>query len=277
MMRPYNVRVEGPTFTNTAKVSSTDQSILCGTVDSQDSQNSIILAASEALTITKTGLPAELCAGGVLIYTLTIRNTSASTKTFNLTDTIVASPSGTILPGDVTTNPSDSIKTQITNGLEIKWSDITIPGKNTPGNPNAENGYYELTYTIFLTTTCGIVGTISNNAQIDFSGSTIPSNEVSTLVKAVVDLSILKTKISPKDPVYVGDTIEYNITVTNNGPCDATGVYVDDILPATATIVPDPNWVLQGGTTYRYTIGTLAAGATINISLKVVPTAPTNL
>lgn len=277
MMRPYNVRVEGLSFTNTAKVSSTDLSILCGTVDYMDSQNSIILAASEALTITKTGSPAEVCAGGVIIYNLTIRNTSASTKTIDLTDTMVVSPSGTILPSDVTTNPSDSIKTQITNGLEIKWLGKTIPGKDTPGNPNAENGYYEVTYTILLETTCGIVGTILNNAQINFSGSTIPSNEVSTLVKAVVDLSILKTKISPQDPVYVGDTIEYNIAVTNNGPCDATGVYVDDKLPTTAMIVPDPNWVLQGGTTYRYTIGNLTAGATINISLKVIPTAPTNL
>jgi uncharacterized repeat protein (TIGR01451 family) len=158
--------------------------------------------------------------------------------------------------------------TAITNGLQVTWDDTTIPGK-APGQ-----SYFEQTYTITLTTNCAMVGTLTNNANILFSGSTIPSNQVTTLVKAVVDLSIVKAKVSPADPIYVGDTIEYNLAVTNNGPCNATGVYIDDTLPPTALLVPDPLWVLQSGTTYRYTIGTLAAGATINIPLKVVPTAP---
>lgn len=260
-----------PIFTNNAEVNTTDSSILCGVTSDTDSLTTEILAASEALTVSKTVSDTEICADGVLTYTLTVRNTSAATKTFDLVDTITVSPSGTILPSDITnTNPVASSITQIVNGVEVKWLNTTIPGKAQGQD------YYEQTYTITLAATCAMVGTLTNKANIIFSGSTIPSNEVTTLVKAVVDLSIVKTKLSPADPVYVDDTIEYNLAVTNNGPCDATGVYIDDTIPATALISPgQPGWILLSGTTYRYTIGTLASGATVNVSLKVVPTAPT--
>jgi spore coat protein A, manganese oxidase len=274
MMRPLKVKVDNPGFTNTASVSSFDKSILCGTVNSQDSVNTVILAASNALTITKAVSASEICAGEVITYNLTIRNSSSTAKTFDLTDRIAVSPSGTILASDLTTSPVNSTITQIPNGLEISWLGVTIPGTNEPGNPNAQNGYYEVTYSILLMTSCNTVGTITNRAEINSSGSTIPSNEVTTLVKAVVHLSVIKTKVSPADPVYIGDTIKYNIAVTNRGPCDATGVYVDDVIPAAAIIVSDPNWVFQSGTTYRYTIGTLPAGITTNITIEVIPISP---
>ena len=258
-----------PVFTNNTVVNSTDSSILCGIASDTASLTTTILAASEALTVSKTVSVPEVCAGGAITYTLTVQNSSAAPKTFDLADTLTVSPGGTIVPSYVTgTSPVASSVTQLSNGVLVEWLNTTISGK-APGQ-----SYFEQTYTITLTTTCAMVGTVTNKANILFSGSTIPSNEVTTLVKAVVDLSIVNTKVSPADPIYVGDTIEYNLAVTNNGPCDATGVYIDDTIPATALIVPGQPWVLQSGTTYRYTIGTLAAGEMLNVPLFVVPTAP---
>ena len=104
------------------------------------------------------------------------------------------------------------------------------------------------------------------------------SEKVSTLVKPKVDLVILKVKTSPADPVYVGDKVVYTLTVSNNGPCNATGVYVEEIPPATATInLADPlnaSWSLVGGK-YIWTIGNLAAsGVGATTTFAIVPTAP---
>ncbi|NNF61036.1 MAG: DUF11 domain-containing protein [Gammaproteobacteria bacterium] len=54
--------------------------------------------------------------------------------------------------------------------------------------------------------------------------------EYVTVVPNTADLAITKTDAA--DPVANGDIVNYTITVTNNGPLDATGVTVTDVLPA---------------------------------------------
>ena len=49
------------------------------------------------------------------------------------------------------------------------------------------------------------------------------------------DLSI--TKVDTPDPVFVGETLTYTITVTNAGPRDATELVVTDTLPAGVTFI----------------------------------------
>ena len=45
------------------------------------------------------------------------------------------------------------------------------------------------------------------------------------------------TKTDSPDPVTVGASLIYTVTVTNSGPDTATGVVVTDTLPAGATFV----------------------------------------
>jgi uncharacterized repeat protein (TIGR01451 family) len=78
-------------------------------------------------------------------------------------------------------------------------------------------------------------------------------------------------------PVHVGDQVTYNLTVTNNGPDDATNVVVVDTLPANVTfdagaagnssgLIPYNNMVID-------LVGNLAAGASTTISIVVTPNA----
>lgn len=107
---------------------------------------------------------------------------------------------------------------------------------------------------------------------------TIPSlfpNYRSLLVRAIggppgTDLAINKVGLQP-----VAGTVEYTITVTNNGPGDATGVVVTDPLPAELSYVADdcgasnvPPWT--------WNIGNLGNGAnaTCTITLDVVAAGP---
>ncbi len=89
------------------------------------------------------------------------------------------------------------------------------------------------------------------------------------------DLAI--TKMDAPDPAHVGQNLTYTIVVTNNGPDKAVGVSVTDQLPKNAgygststtqgscTLKPSKNAV-------ACTIGTMASGASVTITLVVKPT-----
>jgi len=87
-----------------------------------------------------------------------------------------------------------------------------------------------------------------------------------TLGPTDADLSITKTGI------VNGDQIVYTITVTNNGPADATNVVVTDPLPAEVTYVSDdcgganvPPWTWNVGGLLN------GANATCNVTVDVDP------
>ncbi len=87
-----------------------------------------------------------------------------------------------------------------------------------------------------------------------------------------VDLGVNKTSNVTTGVVNVTDLVEFTITVYNNGPCNASGVYV---LEALDSHLGEYTYVLTPGTTYDgYTwyIGYLNAGATatLNITARVI-------
>ena len=86
------------------------------------------------------------------------------------------------------------------------------------------------------------------------------------------DLSVTQTD-SP-DPVTAGNAIHYFLTVTNSGPDGATGIVLVDTLPAGSTLVAaeSPGCTTDSGVV-TCTIGSLASGASVNISIVVM--APT--
>jgi uncharacterized repeat protein (TIGR01451 family) len=71
--------------------------------------------------------------------------------------------------------------------------------------------------------------------------------------------------------VQQGDTFEYTIAVTNNGPADATNVVVDDTLPDSVGYVSDT----CGGTylpamhLWSWTIASLTAGSQVSCDITV--------
>ena len=100
-----------------------------------------------------------------------------------------------------------------------------------------------------------------------------PSEQLTSTLNIVppgvyADIAVDKT-VSNAKPI-IGDDVTYTITAHNNGPADATGVTVTDVLPnglvyvsATATVgTYDP----AGG---LWTIGALADGATATLHITV--------
>ena len=84
------------------------------------------------------------------------------------------------------------------------------------------------------------------------------------------DLSITKTD-SP-DPVVVGGTLGYTLTVSNAGPSNATSVIATDTLPASVTFVSASAGCVNAAGTVTCTIGGLNAAQSVTRTITV--TAP---
>jgi uncharacterized repeat protein (TIGR01451 family) len=84
------------------------------------------------------------------------------------------------------------------------------------------------------------------------------------------DLSLTLTD-SP-DPVTVGSNLTYTATVSNNGPNPATGVVLTDTLPAGVNFVSASSRCSQSGGTVACNLGDLASGATVPVTIVVMPT-----
>ncbi|MER7797622.1 hypothetical protein [Microbacterium sp. NPDC096154] len=126
--------------------------------------------------------------------------------------------------------------------------------------------------------------TITNVAPLDYTvqdlgdvaGYPVTSNPIGVVDQ--VDVSIEKS-MSP-DPVVAGDEVVSTLTVRNAGPSDATGVVVDDPTPAGLRFTSATTSreglacpVPAAGRPFRCTIGDLADGESVTITLRAVSSA----
>ena len=92
------------------------------------------------------------------------------------------------------------------------------------------------------------------------------SNSTKFEIIPLADLAIVK-EVSNKTPNF-GDIITWTLKVTNNGPNDATGVYVTDSLPAGLIYLDsDGNYDVN---THTWTIGDLAVGSTVVLNIRTI-------
>jgi uncharacterized repeat protein (TIGR01451 family) len=88
------------------------------------------------------------------------------------------------------------------------------------------------------------------------------------------DLMLMKT--DPPGRAPTGRNLTYTLTVTNNGPEDASGVSVDDQLPPSVTFIsaaPSQGTCGQSAGTVSCYLGTVGSGGTATIDIVVKPTA----
>jgi uncharacterized repeat protein (TIGR01451 family) len=104
--------------------------------------------------------------------------------------------------------------------------------------------------------------------QIGLACLNVPCGET-----AVADLSITKTD-SP-DPVVVGNTLTYTLTMTNSGPSAATNVTVVDDLPDTVifgSATPSQESCEESGGIVTCNLGHLSPLTSATITISVTPT-----
>ena len=116
---------------------------------------------------------------------------------------------------------------------------------------------------------------ITNRVQVSqdqLDTNATPDDLEETIVVASADLVTVKSvdNSSPEE----GDTIQFTIQVSNQGPNDATGLSLVDILPDGITYVSDNSGSYNSGSGI-WTIGSLANGASTSITIEATVDANT--
>lgn len=200
--------------------------------------------------IEKTDVGDPVTAGsgtGNLTYTLTAFNDGVSDASdVQLTDALLASlPTGwsfesASAPTGTGFNPSSGV-----------WTIDTLPS----GTGISLGVVLTIGSAAFSGTTTNVV-TLSAVNETDTNASNNSSTE-DTLVQRIVDVRLAKA--DSVDPVASGNgsgNLEYTITATNDGPSDASGVAVTDLLLASLPV----GWTLDAGSPDSGTVFTASSG-----------------
>ncbi|WP_375448085.1 SdrD B-like domain-containing protein, partial [uncultured Fibrella sp.] len=144
-----------------------------------------------------------------------------------------------------------------TTGAKINWyANGTLIGSTASGKALVVTPMQSTTYTAIAESAAGCVS--------------VPSSEVIVTVKAtcLADLAVVKT-VMTAGPYKVGDVISYGITVTNNGPINATAVSVSEMLPASLEYVSATPAGEYNAATGIWTIGSLLNGSNRSLIVQV--------
>ena len=112
--------------------------------------------------------------------------------------------------------------------------------------------------------------TITHVDQTNLSPTTTAS--YSLITPTSVDVSVNQTQ-STTEPVQIGNTVTYTLTVTNHGPDDATSVQITDELPTGLQYVSDTSGGSYNPTTGVWNIGNLNNGQTVTLTITAKITA----
>ena len=191
---------------------------------------------------------------------------------------------------EVTNNGlSDATGVEVTDQLPTGYSYVS---DDSAGAYNVATGVWTVgnianasTATINITATVNPTGNYLNTTEVTASDNadpnSTPNNGVTTeddydeiLTNPIAVSDIELNKVVDNTTPFVGTNVVFTLTVANNGPSEATGVQVADLLPTGYTYVSDDGAGAYVAGTGIWTVPNIISGntATINITATVLAT-----
>ncbi|WP_318312128.1 T9SS type B sorting domain-containing protein [Flagellimonas crocea] len=266
----FNATVQTPTgnageYTHIAEVVSADQLDVDSTPNnddgdqSEDDEDSLVVAPLQAdLSLTKFVVGGDLSpyVGEQISFEISVSNDG----------------------------PHGATNVRIEDQLSSGFSFVSYSA--TSGTYDPANGFWDInniangtTETLTIDVLVNPTGNYTNTSQVLASDAydidSTPSNgvpseddqaTVAVVPEPLIDLSLIKQ--IDKSPPLVSDNVRFTLTVTNDGPSEATSVEVTDLLPSGYSYESD-----NGGGTYDevtgiWNVGSLASGGTTSLSIR---------
>ncbi|VAV99000.1 internalin, putative, partial [hydrothermal vent metagenome] len=257
-----------------------------GTLASSATVTLTVVATVDAGTVGNTIVNTATKSGGSGLDVDAMNNTASASLTVRGADLAISKTidNATPNPGDMITYTVTAINSGPTNATGVAISDGLPPGL-TLVSASATNGSYvgstwtvgalptgaSAILTIIATVDAGTAGSdIVNTASVlsnDLVDPVAGNNSASAQLRVpLVDIAVTKTTNNATP--LPGDTFTYTVAATNIGPDTATGVTVDDVIPAALTLTGVS--ATQGSyTADTWSVGSLASGATETIIFTV--------
>ena len=226
-------------FSNVASVVSNEND----TVVNGSSEN--VTAGTVILNVTKSANIGVVNVGDVVRFNITVNNTGSANATgVNITDVLDSAFEFVNASGNVKANSSNV----------VVWNNLSIV-----------NG---TSVTVWVQVRVKTNGTFTNVATAKANeNNTLFENETSITVDPVVNLTVKSSDVVGN--VSVGDLVNYTITVTNNGPSNATMVNITDVLDSSFEFINSTDNVRPVDGVIRWNISKIVNGTSVSVWVQV--------
>ena len=255
-----NAGTTGWTITNTATLTGVSQ---IDVNPANDTASATLVVGATDLAVTKTVNNPAPNVGSTVVYTVGLRNNGPNNATaITVTD---------LLPAGLTFVSSATTTGIYTSGTG-SWSIATL---NTGATA---------TLTLNATVSAGTAGTMITNTATRTAAAqpdNVTSNDSASASVTVQSADVAVTKTADNLTPQELSPVAYTVTVTNNGPHDATNVVIQDLLSSNLTY--STHVVSQGtysAATGIWTVGSVAKSTTKTLQITARPnllTAGTNI
>jgi uncharacterized repeat protein (TIGR01451 family) len=276
----FTVHITSPTTAATGGVCPEGSGVINNTGDvstsndGSDESTASTCVAAPAIHIVKTADAAQVNVGSPIGFTLTVYNAgSGDAHGVKLSDTL---PTNSGLSWSI-----DHTGAGWGSSCSIAAGVLSCGGANGVTVP-AGTTQAASTFTVHITSgttgatggDCPETGVVNNTGNVTTTNDGSDQSSASTCVQALVDLAITKSG-SPATQDLGQGNITWTMVVTNNGPSADSGVKVSDPMPAGNTYVSSTTTqgTCTGGAVLNCDLGTMAAGASVTITLVTTPSA----
>jgi uncharacterized delta-60 repeat protein/uncharacterized repeat protein (TIGR01451 family) len=213
-----------------------------------------VIPAAADLVVGVTDIPNPVVVGSNITYTISVTNFGPSTAS-----NVVVSAA----------LPSTASFVSASPGYMLASNTVTFG--------NIANMAKDASITLSIVVQPFVVGSATNTVTVStiVTDPNLADNTVAAVTAVVPPTADLALAMSDApDPVSLGSSLVYSLTVSNLGPATATNVRLTNTLPPTVTLVSasPAGYLVVGNNVIFSNLGNLGSGAEVGASITVHPT-----